>query len=106
MAMISTMTFVPSSDSSAGLLQSEDRIPAAAGRKELKYCVPATVSECVLDVARMYLVPDVLSLGPRQRVTSLYLDTPQLTFLRWHRDRAGDRFKLRIRRYGEQPPST
>lgn len=83
----------------------EDR-PCSAGRMELKYCVPAPVSERVLDVARMYLAPDVLSLGPRQRVTSLYLDTPQLTFLRWHRDHAGDRFKLRIRRYGEQPPST
>jgi len=83
----------------------DDRI-CGAGRMELKYCVPAPVSECVLDVARAYLVPDVLSLGPRQRVTSLYLDTPQLTFLRWHRDRVGDRFKLRIRRYGEQPPST
>lgn len=83
----------------------EDRIPAA-GRMELKYCVPAGVSEIVLDVARAYLVPDVLALGPRQRVTSLYLDTPQLTFLRWHRDRAGDRFKLRIRHYGEQPAPT
>ena len=102
MATISTRTFVPSGDSSAALLQSEDRIPAA-GRMELKYCVPAPVSECVLDVARTFLVPDVLALGPRQRVTSLYLDTPQLTFLRWHRERAGDRFKLRIRHYGEQP---
>jgi hypothetical protein len=72
----------------------------------LKYCVPAPVSEWVLAVARGYLVPDVLALGPRQRVTSLYLDTPQLTFLRWHRDRAGDRFKLRIRRYGEEPSPT
>ena len=77
-----------------------------AGRMELKYCVPAAVSECALDVARTYLVPDVLSLGPRQRVTSLYLDTPQLTFLRWHREHAGDRFKLRIRRYGEEPAPT
>ncbi len=83
----------------------EDLLPAI-GRMELKYCVPAGISEMVLDVARAYLVPDVLALGPRQRVTSLYLDTPQLTFLRWHRDRAGDRFKLRVRRYGEQPGPT
>ncbi len=83
----------------------EDRV-CGAGRTELKYCVPAPVSEWVLDVARLFLVPDVLALGPRQRVTSLYLDTPQLTFLRWHRERAGDRFKLRIRRYGEQPAPT
>jgi hypothetical protein len=83
----------------------EDRT-CGAGRMELKYCVPAPVSDCVLDAARAYLVPDVLALGRRQRVTSLYLDTPQLTFLRWHRDRADDRFKLRIRRYGEQPAPT
>lgn len=77
--------------------------PLAAGRAELKYCVPGPISEGALDVARRYLVPDVLALGPRQRVTSLYLDTAQLTFLRWHRERAAERFKLRIRRYGEQP---
>jgi hypothetical protein len=82
-----------------------DRIPAA-GRMELKYCVPALVSESVLDVARAYLVPDALAVSPRQCVTSLYLDTPELTFLRWHRERAGDRFKLRIRRYGELPAQT
>jgi hypothetical protein len=79
---------------------------SAGGRAELKYCAPALVSERVLNVARAHLVPDVLALGPRQRVTSLYLDTAQLTFLRWHREHAADRFKLRIRRYGEQPSST
>ena len=113
--MTSTTLFVVSDDNPAarshrtpgpfgpGLI--EDRL-SGTGRMELKYCVPAPVSECVLDVARTHLVPDVLSLGPRQRVTSLYLDTPQLMFLRWHRDRAGDRFKLRIRRYGEEPAPT
>jgi hypothetical protein len=77
-----------------------------AGRTELKYCAPASVSERILDLARVHLVPDIMALGARQRVTSLYLDTDQLTFLRWHRERAADRFKLRIRRYGEQPSST
>ena len=113
--MMSTTPLVISDDNPAALVHRglgpcgpgviEDRLPDS-GRMELKYCVPAPVSECVLDVAHAYLVPDVLALGPRQRVTSLYLDTPQLTFLRWHRDRAGDRFKLRIRRYGEQPAPT
>jgi hypothetical protein len=71
------------------------------GRLELKYCVPSTVAESVFDLARRYLAPDPLALGPEQRITSLYLDTAQLTFLRWHRERSSDRFKLRIRRYGE-----
>jgi len=62
MATISTRTFVPSGDSSAVLFQSEDGTPAA-GRTELKYCVPAPVSECVLDAARTFLVPDVLALA-------------------------------------------
>src|SRR5688572_5462272 len=36
-----------------------------------------------------------------QQVTSLYLDTPSLTFFRWHREQRPDRFKLRIRGYGD-----
>ena len=75
------------------------------GRLELKYCVPESVAERVLDIARAYLVPEPFACGPRQRVTSLYLDTPDLQFLRLHHERASDRLKLRIRRYGE-PPAT
>jgi VTC domain len=71
------------------------------GRLELKYCVPTAIAESVLALARTHLAPDALALGPQQRITSLYLDTAQLTFLRWHREGSSDRFKLRIRRYGE-----
>ena len=74
------------------------------GRLELKYCVPGSVAERVLDIARAYLVPEPFACGPRQRITSLYLDTPDLQFLRWHHERASDRLKLRIRRYGEVSP--
>jgi hypothetical protein len=76
------------------------------GRTELKYCVPARIADRVLDIACGYLPPDPFALGPRQRITSLYLDTPSLTFLRWHRERATDRFKLRIRWYGDDPAPT
>src|SRR5215216_7020803 len=76
-----------------------------AGRMELKYCVPDSVAAFALDVARAHLSPEPLAGGPRQRVTSLYLDTPDLQFLRWHRECAPDRFKLRIRRYGELSPA-
>ena len=74
------------------------------GRLELKYCVPESVAARVLDIARAYLLPEPFARGPRQRVTSLYLDTPDFQFLRWHHERASDRLKLRIRRYGEVPP--
>jgi hypothetical protein len=76
------------------------------GRQELKYCVSESVASRVLDVARGYLVQEPLASGPRQRVTSLYLDTPTLTFLRWHREGVADRYKLRIRYYGEPPAGT
>ena len=76
------------------------------GRLELKYCVPERVARQVLGVARGYLVRDPLARGPRQRITSLYLDTQDLTFLRWHLDGATDRYKLRIRSYGEAPAAT
>ena len=51
------------------------------GRVELKYCVPEPVAASVLTTARVFLLPDPLAAGPAQRVTSLYLDTAQLTFL-------------------------
>ena len=95
-------TLVASGDGLATLLPDGPGL-LTAGRTELKYCVPGPISEVALDVARGHLVPDALALGPRQPVTSLYLDTPHLTFLRWHRQRAVDRFKLRIRRYGDHP---
>ena len=103
--MCATNPFVTTVDNPAWPLCGGDGTPPA-GRLELKYCVPEQVAKRVLDVARPFLVPDVLAQGPRQRVTSLYLDTANLTFLRWHRERAGDRFKLRIRRYGELPAPT
>jgi hypothetical protein len=76
------------------------------GRLELKFCVPDLVAIDALDFARAHLDPEPLAQGHQQRVTSLYLDTPDLTFLRWHRERAGDRYKLRIRRYGDLPVNT
>lgn len=102
MANISTM-LAPSSDRSP--LTERSDLPIG-GRTELKYCAPIPIADIALDVARGYLAYDALALGPRQRVTSLYLDSPHLTFLRWHRLGATDRFKLRIRRYGDQPTPT
>jgi hypothetical protein len=72
-----------------------------SGRIELKYAVPEDVAAHVLSIGLAFLDPEIHAAELRQRITSLYLDTPQRTFLRWHRARAADRFKLRLRRYGE-----
>lgn len=80
--------------------------PLTQGRLELKYCVPEPIAAHVLDAARGHLVPEPLAPGAHQRVTSLYLDTPDLAFLRWHRERASDRYKVRIRGYGKLPAAT
>ncbi len=76
------------------------------GRTELKYSLPGPIADAALHVARGYLPHDTFALGPQQLVTSLYLDTAHLTFLRWHRERVLDRFKLRIRRYGDHAAAT
>jgi hypothetical protein len=100
MAMMSTSEFlIREHPAPVPLLENSGAM--TGGRLELKYCVPTAVAESVLVLARTYLPADPLALGPQQRVTSLYLDTAHLTFLRWHRERSSDRFKLRIRRYGE-----
>jgi hypothetical protein len=67
-------------------------------RLELKYAVS---EEMALDVARwssVFIKGDCIT----QRVTSLYLDTPALRFLRWQLDGCVDRFKLRVRGYGDE----
>jgi VTC domain len=76
------------------------------GRTELKYSLPGPIADAALHEARGYLRRDTFALGPQQLVTSLYLDTAHLTFLRWHRERVLDRFKLRIRRYGDHAAAT
>ena len=69
-------------------------------RVELKYSVPESMAAWALQWSGVFLIRDRGLTGP-QRVTSLYLDTPTLTFFRWHREQRPDRFKLRIRGYGD-----
>src|SRR5215510_799139 len=73
-----------------------------AGRIETKYIVGNEVAAEVLRTARQYLKPD-RGLTEPQRITSLYLDSPNFTFLQWHQEARRHRFKLRIRGYGETP---
>jgi hypothetical protein len=73
-------------------------------RIERKYCVPEEEAVSVLRLAGLFLERDRGLTGP-QRITSLYLDSPTLTFLAWQRARRSDRFKLRLRAYGSAPPN-
>jgi hypothetical protein len=72
------------------------------GRIEIKYIVSNELAAEVLHAACQYLEPDRGRTEP-QRVTSLYLDSPDFTFLQWHQEARRHRFKLRIRGYGETP---
>jgi len=104
MANISTTRIATNDRAAAPLADASDLL--VKGRTELKYSVPGPIADAALHVARGYLRYDAFALGPQQLVTSLYLDTAHLTFLRWHRERVVDRFKLRIRRYGDHPAPT
>lgn len=74
-------------------------------RVELKYALDEDAVERVRRFVAPFVAEDpaVPSVGG-QRVTSLYLDTPRGDFRARHLAREADRFKLRVRRYGEDEP--
>jgi VTC domain len=82
-----------------------DCVPGNSNRFENKYALPGNLARQVLAYTRLFLPAD-RGLDRPQLVTSLYLDTPDLTFYHWHNDRRSDRFKLRIRGYGQPPGKT
>src|SRR5258706_14999983 len=77
----------------------QSRLP---GRIEIKYIVSAELAAEVLRTASEHLRPD-RGLAEPQRITSLYLDSPNFTFLQWHQEDRRHRFKLRVRGYGDTP---
>lgn len=81
-----------------------NRLTEIPGRIEKKYAVSEQLAERVLQWSAAFLKRDRGI--DRQRVTTLYLDTPSLTFYQAHVDREADRFKLRIRGYGDPPGDT
>lgn len=76
-------------------------------RHELKYWLPEPIAERVQLFVAPFVEQDPIA-GPvaRQRVTSVYLDTRRLDFYRAHLASAPDRFKLRVRYYGDFPGAT
>jgi hypothetical protein len=82
---------------------------SAVSRYELKYWLPEIAASRAIAFARPFLNLDPLSQptqGNAERVTSLYLDSREREFYVQHVASAADRFKLRIRYYGESPGAT
>ena len=75
-------------------------------RFELKYWVPTRLTDEVLEYARPYLALDPFNVRvglERQYNTTLYLETASLDAYHSHVESAADRYKLRVRAYGEVP---
>jgi hypothetical protein len=82
---------------------------SAVSRYELKYWLPEAAASQAIAFARPFLSLDPLSQptqGNSERVTSLYLDSRAREFYVQHVASATDRFKLRIRTYGETQGAT
>jgi hypothetical protein len=73
-------------------------------RIERKYCVSEGQAAAALRVAALFLGRD-RGISAPQTITSLYLDSPALTFFSWQQARRRRRFKLRLRAYGSAPPA-
>lgn len=69
-------------------------------RFEYKYWVSDEIAAELLRFVQPYLRSDDWARG-KQRVTSLYLDSPELDFMQLHVQSAPDRSKLRVRAYGD-----
>ncbi|HEY8925134.1 MAG TPA: polyphosphate polymerase domain-containing protein [Polyangia bacterium] len=75
-------------------------------RFELKYWVPEEVVPRIVEYAAPYLMLDphgVKGADRQQCNTSLYLETRGLDLFRAHVDSYADRYKLRVRAYGDPP---
>ncbi len=81
-------------------------IPPLLERYELKFTIPYSLIEPISQFAATYCSADQYSARSDDgfyRVNSLYLDTPSFLFLRKRRERAPNRFNMRVRSYGDEP---
>jgi len=81
-------------------------IPAVLERYELKYTIPREWVEPITEFIKPYCDMDAYSARCADgfyRVNSLYLDSPDLIFLRTKMCGAARRFNMRVRTYGENP---
>ena len=85
-------------------------------RFEMKYWLSPEEAADVVRRAGSYVTPDRLAMAGApyrggevpvgQCINSLYLETRDFTFFRQHVEAALDRFKLRVRAYGDPPAGT
>ena len=79
-----------------------------SNRFEFKYIVSEPCAAAVRDFVRSYLEPDPYAdpeQGNSYQLSSLYLDTPDLSLYRQTVTGQKNRFKLRIRFYDDNPGS-
>ncbi|MEW6746898.1 MAG: polyphosphate polymerase domain-containing protein [Planctomycetota bacterium] len=77
-------------------------------RYEIKYAIPEALVPLLRSYIQPYMQFDPFALGVprhRYRISSLYLDTPQLRLMHDTLDGVRDRFKLRVRAYDDEPDS-
>jgi VTC domain len=74
-------------------------------RVELKYWLESWQIEPLQKLTQQLMVPDLAGNELNQRNVSLYLETPNFTFLKNHEAGLPDRLKLRVRRYGNSDKS-
>jgi hypothetical protein len=72
-------------------------------RYELKYLVPATTVTVLRSFVTAFLPPDRFMLRGPYRISSLYLDSPDLRLYRQTLTGEKNRFKLRVRTYSDDP---
>jgi hypothetical protein len=75
-------------------------------RSERKYWLSESMAGNVRGFIEPFMTADPMNFAMSskgQRITSLYLDTPNSDFYERHVSFAADRFKLRVRYYGEEP---
>ncbi len=81
-------------------------IPPVLERFELKYTVPFSMVEPISRFVEVYCSLDKYSADSADnfyRVNNLYMDSPGFLFLKMRRERAENRFNMRIRSYGNNP---
>lgn len=82
--------------------------PSVLERYELKYTIPASMVEPIVDFIKPYCSYDSYSeksvkTDGYYKVNSLYFDTPEYLFLKKRLARCENRFNMRIRSYGDNP---
>jgi len=81
-------------------------LPPRLDRYELKFGIPAELTEPISDFASVYCSLDKYSEKAEKgfyRVNNLYLDSPGYLFLRKRMEGAENRFNMRVRSYGDDP---